>query len=189
LSGKGKLISLFLLIILLLPFKTLFAGEMYAAAGVDVDGRHRSSTSGITATTDAETGFSLDLGYFFDIHDFFQIGPGIEFQVPRGYSGSGKFSFLPVYLAARIPLRTKSFSPFLSGRTGYTFFIPDSKYKSGSRQEDGGFYYGFGTGILKDIFIIELVYSVHYASLDYLSGGKKIKYSKFCISAGINISL
>jgi hypothetical protein len=134
---------------------------------------------------DVEAGWSLAAEYYMPVINVLQIGGGAEYQFSRSASGGtgGNFNFIPVYGAVRVVIPIPTVKPYAIGRIGYNFFLGDDDFKGGTDLK-GGLTYGLGAGVILFKFVlVEGQYSVNKGSL----GSTDFTYSKFSISAGINL--
>ncbi len=160
--------------------------------GVDFNGDHDASANGQSVSTDVDTGISLTGELFTDIDDHFDLGGGIQYQMPRSLKGysSDEFNFVPIYGMVRVKSTSPNVAPYAIAQIGYNFFLSNSSYKSssyGDAELEGGLYYGIGGGLLiKKHFIVELLYSKDYGKAKFPPGSIDIEYSKFTLNIGYN---
>ncbi len=151
---------------------------------------------GLSVTEDVEIGFSFGADLLYALHDYFEFGIGIEYQISRSQvKYQGDFNFAPLYGVIRIPFSLKYVTPYLLSRIGYGFFFGDVNYTGTFGQLTGGFYYAVGGGIEflrfkllgKDNYLfLESTYSANYGSIkdDYFNYTADVRYGKIDIFFG-----
>jgi len=150
-----------------------------------------------TGTFDGDTSRNTDLGISFGVEYFsylnnnvIAIGGGAMYELARKVQDTDlKVSYLPIYLAvkARTPLRGMDTNfAYLTGRLGYSVFMPDNS-PSGITHS-GGLYYAGGAGVCLDVFIIEAIYSVRQSKFETGNVSENINYGTIGIYAGFKFN-
>jgi len=164
--------------------------------GLQLLGNHQASVGGLVGNEDVQVGFSFSGEFLYALHDFFEFGIGIEYQiVRRQVRFAGNFNFAPIYAVVRIPFDLGLFTPFLIGRVGYNFFFGDIEYTGTYGVLSGGLYYAVGGGIdfinftLFDkpcSIFIEATYSSNSGSLDdnFFNFSANLIYTKIDVFLG-----
>ena len=109
------------------------------------------SISSGSMDVDIENSFSLTMEILSSINQYVGLGAGLNFQFPRSVDetgAEGDFYFIPIYalLKAQIPTQS-NLAPFFGFHLGYNIFMADDDF-TGDGDLTGGFYYGFGVGII-----------------------------------------
>lgn len=98
-------------------------------------------------------GFAPGLEIYYIINDRIEVGPGFKWQLNRrvfrdGGSSDETFSFIPIYIAARIGLsEIDNFSTYALIKLGYAFFHSSQDFKDIWLSEPGGALTSTGGGI------------------------------------------
>jgi hypothetical protein len=183
---KGERVKMKGLLLILAVFMLLtgtWASADFALFGsIDVGGEAISDGS----KQDVNTSGALAVEFYKPFRKIFQLGGGLQYQFPRGYSeGSGQFSFIPLYGSIRLVVPLVAVKPYGVGRIGYGFLTGNDEFRSGG-DPSGGLYYGLGAGVvLLKILLIEGSYNVNAGSV----GSTDFDYQKFSVSAGVNLTI
>ena len=142
-------------------FSTCQAAELSIAAGVDLGGDLKISTSSGDITLDSETGFSLGLKVMQPVTRSLQLGGGIDLHAPRSLDGSDdEVQYASGFFEAS--WRPGERSPFtLFARLGYSEWSldPEVDEPDVDLDESGGLYLAAGIGYrLTSSLSVELLY-------------------------------
>lgn len=172
--------------------------ELILKVSLDIMGMHKASLGMDSQTVDIPNSLSLSGEYVFAANDILGIGAGASYQFPRKFEiyeyyhvYQGEFRFVPFYVLAKVhtkpDLNNNYF--YIVGHLGYNLFSGNSGY-AGDCKLKGGSYYGIGTGIYINKFIIELLYTENNGEIsatvnDYYTYSADIKYAKIGFSVGL----
>jgi hypothetical protein len=117
-------------LLVLFTMNSTFAGAVGGTVkvGIDMAGDHEVSGAE-NETWDVDTGFSLSGEVFGKIGNNFDVGAGINIQIPRSVEDAeGDFMFIPVYGMIRARIETENVAPYFIGQLGYNFYlVPERK--------------------------------------------------------------
>lgn len=181
--------------------------NLYLKTGVDISGKFDKVKIGenLNKSKDDKGGFEFTAEATREFYPNLELGVGLSYQDhgrPESIDSKnfGKiqntgYKSLPLYAVAKynIPLES-SVKPYLKADLGYSFNfdekdlkVEDIRMKS---TVDNGLYYGLGAGAEYNNFIVELMYKVNRADVDYrLERGEKTPkrdydYSRTTLSVG-----
>ena len=125
------------------------------------------------------------------------IGIGAKYLFDRQVDdGGSQYSFLPLYLNARLPFGMPGdnvFSIYLEGRVGYSFLFANDAYRDAYLNGDityGGLYLGVGLGTLFQLNdVLSLFVSVAFENANGGSSSGEVINHAFDVAAGIGIDL
>jgi len=174
-------------------------GELDLKVGLDaMSGLSFVGGSGETfegSSTVPSVGFSLGVEYKFPLGDFFAIGAGFQYLIPRKVDGDssfeGRLSYLPLYAIFQVhPLLPNLALQF---KVGYSWILLQDmdiidSWEVGGVEEIGqdfgnGFTWGVGLGITATRYMgIELSYYQHYNifHLNWDDGKKGTQWMVLC---------
>ena len=171
-----------------------FSGSAFAGGtlkiGIDSGGQLTNTVSGtnVSATEDVNDSASLAMEGFGELNKNFDLGGGIEFQMPREMTKyTGKFNFVPIYLMMRLHPEMSDLTPYLTAQLGFAIFNGDTNFKGNLTLTPGG-HVGVGVGVILDKnFLFEFLATVDTGGAEY-NGEEvfKVSYSKVTFSVGIN---
>ncbi len=154
--------------------------------GLDTPGIHTTSEGDHDVTSTSALGISPSIELMYTVHEGYLMGIGYEYQIDReiddntNFPGSSpRFRFTPVYVTAKIPLRSKGeFIPEINGHVGYSFFHGDSDYDGGGNTK-GGFYFAIGGGVaIQEMFIVSAMFRSQSGEVEWTNEkGKKSEMS------------
>ncbi len=188
-----KLLIVTAIVAILITTNTAFAGGA-VKLGFDFPGDHKVSAFGESGTEDVEAGFSLTGEFFGAINKNVDLGGGLTWQFPRSQKDyPADFYFIPLYAMIRVRSDSQETAPYFIGQLGYNLIYDgDTDYTGIDEYKfelEGGLYYGIGGGvILKNRFLIEILYSVNKGtgSNSYYNVDIDVEYSKFSLLFGVN---
>lgn len=153
--------------------------------GLNLAGNHEVEWRGQSGDVDVNIGVDLGLDIVTDINENVTLGGGLGYYIPRSQdvSGSGNFSFLPIYgLAKFYFLGQEQFDVGLGGQLGYNFYSGNDKY-SGNADLNGGLYFAIGAHCrINNRLIIEAYYK---SSTGDVADVFDVNYTTFTLQAGL----
>lgn len=182
--------------------------NIYLKTGLDISGKFdkkevvpgqytnksTSEDSGFEFSTEITREFypNLELGLGFSYQDHSKPESIIDFE--QGKIQNTGYDSFPVYAIAKynIPIESK-IKPYVKADFGYSFNFNEKDLKAGEERIktsiDNGIYYGIGAGAEYNNFIVELVYKVNKADIQYEIDGIKTpkqdyNYSRTTLSIG-----
>lgn len=190
------------------------AGEgtnLYLKTGLDISGKFdKVNILGENANKSESDrlGFDLTAEVTREFYPNLELGLGLSYQ-DHGRSESvllqGEkvqntgYKSLPIYGVAKynIPVES-SIKPYLKADLGYSFNFDEKDLKTSkisiNNSIDNGLYYGLGAGAEYNNFIVELMYKVNRADIQYEGNGKKLPkkdydYSRTTLSFGYRFDI
>ncbi|MEF2601160.1 MAG: porin family protein [Fusobacterium mortiferum] len=191
------------------------AGEgtnLYLKTGLDISGKFdKVESQGVTynKAENDRLGFDLTAEVTREFYPNLELGLGLSYQdhgKPENISIEGEiikntgYKSLPIYAVAKynIPLES-NIKPYLKADLGYSFNFDEKDLKvdgqwSAKSSVDNGLYYGLGAGAEYNNFVVELMYKVNRADVQYDSpNGKTPKkdydYSRTTLSVGYRFDI
>lgn len=181
--------------------------NLYLKTGVDISGKFEKKELGNGSypnkSENDKGGFELTAEATREFYPNLELGLGLSYQDhgrPEAGRLGGKeaqntgYKSLPIYAVAKynIPLES-NVKPYLKADFGYSFNF-DEKDLKGDRERiktsiDDGLYYGLGGGVEYNNFIVELMYKVNKAEIQYKAKGNTspkfdYDYSRTTLSVG-----
>ncbi len=169
--------------------------------GFDFAGKQNWKMDQGTKDFDVKSGLSSSLEIM-KITDYFLIGIGLEYQFPRsipiraGYNKfiKANFSFVPVYVALKIPLNDDYLlmndknTLEIDANLGYNAFIADDFFKN-DRQTSGDIFFAAGLSYLREKFICQLQYKINNGKInsDEHSNYAKITNTQIGFTIGLRL--
>lgn len=160
---------------------------------VDVSGSHKASAFGMSGSLGVNTGVSLGVEVGRNLPEVFNFGVGLAYLFPREQeiSGSGKFSFIPIYAILRLSLVTgdANIVPSIVGNLGYNaVFDGDGNYR-GPWSLSGGLYAGGGLRLDFSSVFLEGQYKMFNGSASisngYSGASIDVTYTTFALGFGV----
>lgn len=191
------------------------AGEgtnLYLKTGLDISGKFDkvevASGQSLNKSESDRLGFDLTTEVTKEFYPNLELGLGLSYQdhgrPEAGKVGNYKFQntgykSLPIYGVAKynIPVES-SIKPYLKADLGYSFNFDEKDLKTSkisiNNSIDNGLYYGLGAGAEYNNFIVELMYKVNRADIQYEGNGKKLPkkdydYSRTTLSFGYRFDI
>ena len=191
------------------------AGEgtnLYLKTGLDISGKFDkvevASGQSLNKSESDRLGFDLTTEVTKEFYANLELGLGLSYQdhgrPEAGKVGNYKFQntgykSLPIYGVAKynIPVES-SIKPYLKADLGYSFNFDEKDLKTSkisiNNSIDNGLYYGLGAGAEYNNFIVELMYKVNRADIQYEGNGKKLPkkdydYSRTTLSFGYRFDI
>ncbi len=172
-------------------------------AGYDFMGKSTIDLNGYSGmenqSGDVKNGYSLSAEGFMNL-SILRLGLGISYMSARGIDEDwpeGKFTEMPMYIAANVPFDAENFTPFLAVHVGYSESGFDSRMTeswdtatNSVTIDYGGLYWAIGGGVILDNNLqFELLYksfsgSISYSRVSGSSGDFNTEYTQMTISAG-----
>jgi len=161
-------------------------------------GDHEVSISGLSASADVETGFSLGAEFLYSLHKNFETGVGLEYLFKRSQKDfPGDFNFSNLYGVVLFPYDLALVTPYAVVRVGYGFFFGEEEYTGSFGVLSGGLFYCFGAGIeflrfkfkgKDNAVFLEGAYSVNHGSVvdDYFGYTADVRYSRVDVMLGLS---
>lgn len=186
--------------------------NLYLKTGFDISGKFdkvRAVTGEYANKSESDKlGFDLTAEVTKEFYPNLELGLGLSYQdhgrPEAGKLGKDKFQStgyksLPVYALAKynIPLES-NIKPYLKADLGYSFNfgekdleVEDAKIKM---SVDNGLYYGLGAGLEYNNFVVELMYKVNRADIQYENDRDKspkydYDYSRTTLSFGYRFDI
>lgn len=192
------------------------AGEgtnLYLSTGVDISGKFEEVTFSegkrsekLNRSHSESSGFELTAEVTKEVAPNLELGLGISYQdhdkpeasyVEKDTIKNTGYNSVPLYLIGKYNIPVESnIKPYLKADLGYSFNFGESDLKvegNGAPMQintsiDNGLYYGLGAGIEYNNFIVELMYKVNQADVEYKNSGVKYKkdydYSRTTLAFG-----
>lgn len=190
------------------------AGEgtnIYLKTGLDISGKFDKVELRKESANKSENdrlGFDLTAEITREFYPNLELGLGLSYQdhgrPEAGKLGNDKFQStgyksLPAYVVAKynIPLES-SIKPYLKADLGYSFNFGEKDLKAEDEKVkmsvDNGLYYGLGAGAEYNNFVVELMYKVNRADIQYENEGNKSSkydydYSRTTLSFGYRFDI
>ena len=192
------------------------AGEgtnLYLKTGLDISGKF--DKVGVAPGQYANKSESDRLGFDLTAEVTREFYPNLELGLGLSYQDHGRpeyirsgndkvqntgYKSLPIYGVAKynIPLES-NIKPYLKADLGYSFNFDEKDLKVEGEQGwktsvDNGLYYGLGAGAEYNNFVVELMYKVNRADIQYEKDGKKLPkkdydYSRTTLSFGYRFDI
>jgi outer membrane protein W len=185
------------------------AGEgtnLYLKTGLDISGKFDKVEIGKEPANKSESdrlGFDLTAEVTREFYPNLELGLGLSYQDhgrPESINLQGEkiqnagYKSLPLYGVVKynIPLES-NIKPYLKADLGYSFNFDEKDLKvnqdSHKTSVENGLYYGLGAGAEYNNFVVELMYKVNRADIQYEGNGKKLPkkdydYSRTTLSIG-----
>lgn len=195
------------------------AGEgtnIYLKTGLDISGKFDkvevASGQSLNKSESDRLGFDLTTEVTKEFYPNLELGLGLSYQ-DHGRPEAGEigkkiekikfqntgYKSLPIYGVAKynIPVES-SIKPYLKADLGYSFNFDEKDLKTSNisinNSIDNGLYYGLGAGAEYNNFIVELMYKVNRADIQYEGNGKKLPkkdydYSRTTLSFGYRFDI
>lgn len=187
--------------------------NLYLSTGIDISGKFEEAK--ITKGKDSQklnkhdsekSGFELTAEVTKEMVPNLELGLGLSYQDhdrPEALHVSSEkvtikntgYKSMPLYLVGKYNIPVESnVKPYLKANLGYSFNFgeKDLSFKGVDGKLgtsiDNGLYYGLGAGVEYNNFIVELMYKVNQADVEYKGAGIKVKdsydYSRTTLSFG-----
>lgn len=174
------------------------AGEgtnLYLKTGLDISGKFDKVE--VVPGQYANKSESDKLGFDLTAEVTREFYPNLELGLGLSYQDHGRpehivhkdtrvqntgYKSLPIYGVAKynIPLES-NIKPYLKADLGYSFNFDEKDLKAGDERiktsVENGLYYGLGAGVEYNNFLVELMYKVNRADIQY--EGKGVKTPKY----------
>lgn len=202
-----------LLGMVILSFSAMAAEEtnLYLKTGLDISGKFEKVELGkgnyVNKSEDDKGGFEFTAEATREFYPNLELGLGLSYQDhgrPEGVSSNRTwiqntgYKSLPVYAVAKynIPLES-NIKPYLKADLGYSFNFDEKELKADRNMKtsiDNGLYYGLGAGAEYNNFVVELMYKVNKADVQYKVGGQTspkfdYDYSRTTLSVGYKFDI
>lgn len=186
--------------------------KLYLKTGADISGKFDKVKVGKEFANKSESdrlGFDLTAEVTKEVYPNLELGLGLSYQ-DHGRPESVKsnddkvqntgYKSLPIYGVVKYNLPLESnIKPYLKADLGYSFNFDEKDLKiegQGSYKSsiDNGLYYGLGAGAEYNNFIVELMYKVNRADVQYEDKGSKspkfdYDYSRTTLSIGYRFDI
>lgn len=185
--------------------------NLYLKTGADISGKFdKVNILGENANKSESDrlGFDLTAEVTKEVYPNLELGLGLSYQ-DHGRpeyirSGSDKvqntgYKSLPIYGVVKYNLPLESnIKPYLKADLGYSFNFDEKDLKTSNlsinSSIDNGLYYGLGAGAEYNNFIVELMYKVNRADVQYNGDRKKspkfdYDYSRTTLSIGYRFDI
>lgn len=190
------------------------AGEgtnLYLKTGLDISGKFDKVEIGKEPANKSESdrlGFDLTAEVTREFYPNLELGLGLSYQDhgrPESINLQGEkiqnagYKSLPLYGVVKynIPLES-NIKPYLKADLGYSFNFDEKDLKvnqdSYKTSVENGLYYGLGAGAEYNNFVVELMYKVNRADIQYENEGNKSSkydydYSRTTLSFGYRFDI
>ena len=142
-------------------------------------------------------GIILGTDFYYYVASDLALGLGINyiFDSKADYGMDDKYGFTNVYFAIKPKMDIDSDildSFYFIGQIGYGFFRYDfdDNHTGETASTDNGLYWALGVGLeLMDHFVIELIHSFNYGTVEVNDDSSDMKYSELSIYAGYKFNL
>jgi hypothetical protein len=171
--------------------ETLLALSFDLKGSVSFDGTTVKESNDIDLSGESDYGISVSAEHYAYLTNLFALGLGGEYNFQRYLHDSGRYSFIPLFIAAKMRIVSGeildgSYHLYATARLGYGIFMANSSYWLGDTH--GGVYCAGGIGASYERFTLQLLYSYngakvnHKVAADELDAG--ISFSKLGIYFG-----
>ena len=185
--------------------------NLYLKTGADISGKFdKVNILGENANKSESDrlGFDLTAEVTKEVYPNLELGLGLSYQDhgrPESVNHQGEkiqntgYKSLPIYGVVKynIPLES-NIKPYLKADLGYSFNFDEKDLKTSNlsinSSIDNGLYYGLGAGAEYNNFVVELMYKVNRADVQYNGDGEKspkfdYDYSRTTLSIGYRFDI
>lgn len=185
--------------------------NLYLKTGADISGKFdKVNILGENANKSESDrlGFDLTAEVTKEVYPNLELGLGLSYQDhgrPESVNHQGEkiqntgYKSLPIYGVVKynIPLES-NIKPYLKADLGYSFNFDEKDLKTSNlsinSSIDNGLYYGLGAGAEYNNFVVELMYKVNRADVQYNGNGEKspkfdYDYSRTTLSIGYRFDI
>lgn len=185
--------------------------NLYLKTGADISGKFdKVNILGENANKSESDrlGFDLTAEVTKEVYPNLELGLGLSYQDhgrPESVNHQGEkiqntgYKSLPIYGVVKYNLPLESnIKPYLKADLGYSFNFDEKDLKTSNlsinSSIDNGLYYGLGAGAEYNNFVVELMYKVNRADVQYNGDGKKspkfdYDYSRTTLSIGYRFDI
>ena len=185
--------------------------NLYLKTGADISGKFdKVNILGENANKSESDrlGFDLTAEVTREVYPNLELGLGLSYQDhgrPESVNHQGEkgqntgYKSLPIYGVVKYNLPLESnIKPYLKADLGYSFNFAEKDLKTSNlsinSSIDNGLYYGLGAGAEYNNFIVELMYKVNRADVQYNGDRKKspkfdYDYSRTTLSIGYRFDI
>ncbi len=185
--------------------------NLYLKTGADISGKFdKVNILGENANKSESDrlGFDLTAEVTKEVYPNLELGLGLSYQDhgrPESVNHQGEkiqntgYKSLPIYGVVKYNLPLESnIKPYLKADLGYSFNFDEKDLKTSNlsinSSIDNGLYYGLGAGAEYNNFIVELMYKVNRADVQYEDKGSKspkfdYDYSRTTLSIGYRFDI
>lgn len=164
--------------------------NLYLKTGADISGKFDKVKVGKEFANKSESdrlGFDLTAEVTKEVYPNLELGLGLSYQDhgrPESVNHQGEkiqntgYKSLPIYGVVKYNLPLESnIKPYLKADLGYSFNFDEKDLKTSNlsinSSIDNGLYYGLGAGAEYNNFVVELMYKVNRADVQYNGDGEK----------------
>ena len=185
--------------------------NLYLKTGVDISGKFdkvKVIGENVNKSESDRLGFDLTAEVTREFYPNLELGLGLSYQDhgrPESVNLNGEkvqnteYKSLPIYALVKynIPLES-NIKPYLKADLGYSFNFGEKDLKTShtsiNTSIDNGLYYGLGAGVEYNNFVVELMYKVNRADVQYDVNGIKTSsrdydYSRTTLSVGYRFDI
>lgn len=185
--------------------------NLYLKTGADISGKFdKVNILGENANKSESDrlGFDLTAEVTREVYPNLELGLGLSYQDhgrPESVNHQGEkiqntgYKSLPIYGVVKYNLPLESnIKPYLKADLGYSFNFDEKDLKTSNlsinSSIDNGLYYGLGAGAEYNNFVVELMYKVNRADVQYNGNGEKspkfdYDYSRTTLSIGYRFDI
>lgn len=185
--------------------------NLYLKTGADISGKFDKVKVGKEFANKSESdrlGFDLTAEVTKEVYPNLELGLGLSYQDhgrPESVNHQGEkiqntgYKSLPIYGVVKYNLPLESnIKPYLKADLGYSFNFDEKDLKTSNlsinSSIDNGLYYGLGAGAEYNNFVVELMYKVNRADVQYNGDGEKspkfdYDYSRTTLSIGYRFDI
>lgn len=185
--------------------------NLYLKTGADISGKFdKVNILGENANKSESDrlGFDLTAEVTKEVYPNLELGLGLSYQDhgrPESVNHQGEkiqntgYKSLPIYGVVKYNLPLESnIKPYLKADLGYSFNFDEKDLKTSNlsinSSIDNGLYYGLGAGAEYNNFVVELMYKVNRADVQYNGNGEKspkfdYDYSRTTLSIGYRFDI
>jgi hypothetical protein len=146
--------------------ETLLAFAFDLKGAINFDGTIKKEGNDMELSEQSDYGVSVSAEHYAYLTKLFALGLGLEYNFQRYLNETGRYSFLPFFVAAKMRvISDEIYHIYATARLGYGVFMANSSYWLADVHS--GFYCAGGIGASYDHFTLQLLYSYNGGSLNY----------------------